>query len=104
MVGGVIVGLTKKADGLTHVNVADCPHHPRHDIRAEGCKHPDECCVYTDAKFSNGKVANLKVGDSFWWQGGKCYWTPQANRRLSDERSRCGVTYDIPMRKIGYSH
>ena len=105
MVGGVIIGLTHKADEI-HVNVADCPHYPKHGIKAEsfeGCPHPDTCCVYTDGKrVSDGSDAPLAVGDSFWWQCGICYWTPAATRRKPDGKD--GVDYDIQLRKIGYSH
>lgn len=104
MVGGVIIGLTKSGD-RTHVNVADCPHYPKHGIKAEsveGCPCPDTCCVYTDAKREDGTEAELKVGDAFWWQGGICYWTPRENRHK--EGGRGGVDYDIRLKKIGYSH
>lgn len=107
MVGGVIIGLTRKPDKI-HVNVADCPHYPKHGIKAEsveGCPHPDTCCVYTDGKrIDDGGEVDLQVGDSFWWQCGRCYWTPKANRHLPDGESKCGVTYDIALTKIGYSH
>jgi len=105
MVGGVIIGLTKTA-ARVHVNVADCPHSPKHGIKAEsveGCPHPDTCCVYTDAKkVHGGEPVDLAVGDSFWWQGGFCYWTPAANRTKPDGRG--GVDYDIKLHKLGYSH
>lgn len=104
MVGGVIIGLTKSAERI-HVNVADCPHYPKHGIKAEsveGCPHPDTCCVYTDGKREDGTNAPLSVGDSFWWQGGICYWTPAANRSKPDGKG--GVDYDIRLKKLGYSH
>ena len=101
MVGGVIIGLTKIGE-RTHVNVADCPHHPKHG-RGDECPRPDTCCVYTDAKrVDSGESVVLAVGDSFWWQCGFCYWTPAANRKKPD--GRCGVDYDIKLRKLGYSH
>lgn len=36
----------------------------------------------------------IEVGDSLWWQAGKCYWTPRVH---PDGRS------DVPLRKIGGS-
>lgn len=101
MVGGVIIGLTRKTDGETHVNVADCPHYPKHG-RGDECPRPDTCCVYTDAKREDGSEAELAIGDSFWWQSGTCYWTPKANRTKPNGRS--GVDYDIRLKKLGYSH
>ena len=107
MVGGVIIGLTWKP-GETHVNVAECPHYPKHGIKAEsveGCPHPDTCCVYTDElNTATGEKVTLAIGDSFWWQSGRCYWTPKANRNLPEGQSECGVTFDIPLKKLGYSH
>lgn len=100
MVGGVIVGLTFGTDRV-HVHVADCPHYPKHG-RGDECPRPDTCCVYTDAKLEGGTSAGLRIGDSFWWQCGICYWTPKENRGKQDGKG--GVDYDIQMKKIGYSH
>lgn len=103
MVGGVVIGLTRQPD-RTHVNVADCPHYPKHG-RGDECPRPDTCCVYTDEKrIDNGEAVRIAIGDSLWWQGGRCYWTPKANRKLPDDESKCGGTYDIAIKKIGYSH
>lgn len=101
MVGGVIIGLTKREDEI-HVNVADCPHYPRHGLGDE-CPRPDTCCVYTDGvRVQDSAPANLQIGDLLWWQGGLCYWTPRANRQLA--KARGGVDYDIKLTKLGYSH
>lgn len=104
MVGGVIIGLTfstRDANKIIHVNVADCPHYPKHG-RGDECPRPDTCCVYTDGKRQDGTDAAMKIGDSFWWQGGRCYWTPKENRKKPDAKG--GVDYDIVLAKIGYSH
>jgi hypothetical protein len=37
----------------------------------------------------------LRIGDSLWWQSGKCYWTPKSDPY--DTR------VDVPLRKLGYS-
>jgi hypothetical protein len=100
MIGGVIIGLTKKP-GVIRVNAADCPHYPKHG-RGDECPRPDTGCVCTDGKRSDGSDAPLAVGDSFWWQSGSCYWTPAANRSKPDGKD--GVDYDIRLRKIVYSH
>ena len=101
MVGGVIIGITKTADRV-HVNVANCPHYPSHG-RGDKCPRPETCCVYTDGKrCDNGTPVELAIGDSFWWQGGNCMWTPAENRGRED--AKCGTDYDIRLKKIGYSH
>lgn len=101
MVGGVVIGLTRSED-RTHVNVANCPHYPKHG-RGDVCPRPDTCCVYTDERrIKDGSRVEIKIGDSFWWQGGRCYWTPKENREKS--KAKCGVDYDIALKKIGYSH
>lgn len=100
MVGGTVIGITRQPD-KSHVNVADCPHYPKH-TRGE-CPRPDTCCVYTDeVSISTGMKVEIRVGDSFWWQAGICYWTPEVNRIKPDGRG--GVDYDIRLTKIGYSH
>lgn len=102
MVGGVVIGVTATEERV-HVHVADCPHYPKHP-RGE-CPRPDTCCVYTDSKrVDTGEPVVIKPGDSFWWQCGYCYWTPEENRLLPDSESKCGVTYDIKLKKLGYSH
>lgn len=101
MVGGVVIGVTRIAGGLTHVNVADCPHYPKHP-RGE-CPRPDTCCVYTDEiKVHGGERVEVRLGDSFWWQSGRCYWTPKENR--GKDGNKCGVDFDIELKKVGYSH
>lgn len=103
MVGGIVVGVSRFLD-KTHVHVADCPHYPRHRIKAEsveGCPRPDSCCVYVEER-SHGQRVEILIGDSFWWQGGFCYWTPRENKRQIG--GRCGIDFDIKLKKIGYSH
>lgn len=64
---------------------------------------PDTCCVYTEeTRTDNGARVEIGIGDSFWWQGGRCYWTPKANRTKPGARG--GVDCDIPLPKIGFSH
>ena len=105
MVGGVVIGVTR-TESAAHVNVADCPHYPKHE-RGQ-CPRPDTCCVYTDeVNCTTGERVFVSPGDSFWWQCGKCYWTPKekiAEQIHAGTDGRCGVDYDIPLTKIGYSH
>lgn len=101
MVGGIVIGISRK-DGRAHVHVADCPHYPKHG-RGDECPRPDTCCVYTDeVKQHGGDKVEIGLGDSFWWQGGSCMWTPKENRGKPDARG--GVDYDIRLTKLGYSH
>lgn len=107
MVGGIIVGLTDLGNKM-HVTVAECPHWPKHCIEERPdqrriCPHPDTCSVYTDGrKIKDGERVSMSIGDSFWWQGGLCMWTPQENTK--HEGGKCGVDYDIELKKVGYSH
>lgn len=50
---------------------------------------PNLCAVFVDPQ---GHV--IAPGDSLWWQGGKCYWTPI---------DRPFGASDIELPKIGYS-
>jgi len=100
MVGGVVVGVQRGPKG-THVHVADCPHYPKHP--RGNCLRPDECSVYTDERrIEDGKPVEINVGDSFWWQSGRCMWTPEANRNRPG--NVCGRDFDIQLTKLGYSH
>ena len=107
MVGGVVIGITRSE--RTHVNVADCPHYPKHG-RGDECPRPDTCCVYVEERITNrnkregplGEKVEISIGDSIWWQSGLCYWIPKENYGRDD--GRCGVDYDIPLPKLGYSH
>lgn len=99
MVGGIVIGLTRLEE-LTHVHVADCPHTPRH--KRGKCPMPDTCCVYTVERREDGSPVAIAVGDSFWWQGDLCYWTPRGEglQPLGGQ----GVHWDIKLRKVGHSH
>lgn len=57
-----------------------------------------KCAVYC-AKDDNS--LRIKPGDSFWWQGGFCMWTPFENKSRPDNKA--GVDYDIRIPKIGFS-
>ncbi len=103
MVGGVVIGITRK-DGPTHLNVADCPHYPKHG-RGDECPRPDTCCVHVDeGSFAKRNRVAIQIGDSVWWQCGYVMWTPKANRKPSGSGQRCGVDFDIRLPKVGYSH
>lgn len=105
MVGGVVTSISRSAE-KTHVTVAECPHYPSHAIkeRPDGrpiCSCPDTCSVYTDEiDQKTGKRVEVAVGDSLWWQSGRCYWTPKANRGKTCDHQhhyscqRAGIDYD----------
>lgn len=52
-------------------------------------RKPNLCAVYVDPQ---GQV--IAPGDTLWWQGGECYWTPMG---------RPFGASDIPLPKIGFS-
>jgi hypothetical protein len=81
MVGGKVIGTTRKGDGTTLLNVAD---------------GFDECAV----RVGGARHREIRVGDEVWWQCRQVMWTPAATRR----GKRQGVDFDIVLPKVGYSH
>lgn len=73
-VGGTVIDIVPVSPSKLWVNTMD-----------RGSLH--HVAVYCDPQ---GEP--IDVGDSLWWQSGKCYWTPR-------DRSR----QDVPLPKIGYS-
>lgn len=61
-VGGKVIEVAHRSDGLKWVNTLD---------------GNQEYAVYVDAKGED-----IKKGDTLWWQGGVCYWTPQDESRV----------------------
>jgi len=55
------------------------------------------------AVVKNEHSLQIEVGDALWWQGDNAYWTPQPNRRTDQAKLKCGVDYDIPIRRTSYS-
>ena len=81
-VGGRVVEVVPVSPSKWWVNTDD------NDRRDQGSL-PHLCAVYVDPQ---GHV--IAPGDSLWWQGGKCYWTPM---------DRPFGAFDIELPKIGYS-
>ncbi len=77
-VGGTIVDIVRRSPERWWINTLD-----RHELPS---------IERTVAVWCNPKGESIDVGDSFWWQGGSCYWTPQ-------DRSR----QDVELPKIGFS-
>ena len=87
MVGGKIIGVVRKTDGTTLVNVQD-----KSDTLAIRVFHGPH---------------NLSVWDSIWWQGNRAMWTPKENAQydVDDPRGgKCGKDWDIQLERRGYSH
>lgn len=87
MVGGVVVGITRKS-GKVHLNLED---------------KGETICVYAEEMAVDHPEikVEIKLGDWVWWQSGFCYWTPGGKYSRS---ANCGVEFDIKIPKIGYSH
>ena len=79
-VGGIIVEILEIAKDKLWINTCDKGEH---------------CAV-----LCNPKENELKIGDSFWWQGDKCYWTPRYT--FKDIRPRLESS-DIELIKLGFS-
>lgn len=78
-VGGKVVEVVRVSPAKAWVNTND----------AKPPRSPNLCAVYVDPEGHD-----IRPGDSLWWQGGVCYWTPQ---------DRPFGAFDIPLRKIGFS-
>lgn len=95
MVGGIVIGLSRGPES-TLVNVKDA--------KSENSSG-DECAVRCiEKRLSDGSPVQIQVGDSIWWQSGKCMWTPKANRKPAGSGQKCGKDFDIMLPKVGYSH
>lgn len=91
MVGGKVIGISVQGDEA----LVTCED--KYNVTSVRCK--------------GGRVREIRLGDSVWWQCGKVYWTP---KEIADEPTcnhahhyscrKPGIEYDIPFRKIGYSH
>lgn len=42
-------------------------------------------------------------GDAVWWQSDKVFWTPRHTKDALED-GKIGVDFDIPLKRIGYSH
>lgn len=78
-VGGRVVEVVQVSPDKWWINTDD----------AKPPRLPNLCAVYV-----NPEGREIKPGDSLWWQGRTCYWTP---------RDRPFGAFDIPLRKIGFS-
>jgi hypothetical protein len=81
-VGGKVTYIKKLHDGDLRVATNE-PQHP-HDIPT---------CVHVA---DTPQTRCIEPGDSFWWQGKVCYWTPKG---AQSERE----TVKIPRKSTSYS-
>lgn len=89
MVGGIVLEVCNHPTERNKIYV-NCGDRPYSKVQ--------ECALYVE----NSKISQqIEIGDSLWWQGGVAYWTPQNNRGKSG--LRCGIDFDIQIRRIGYS-
>lgn len=79
-VGGTIIDIVEVSPSKWWVNTVD-----KSDLMHGG---------RTVAVYCDPQGEPLTVGDTLWWQGGLCFWTPRTH---PDGRS------DVRLRKIGYS-
>lgn len=81
MVGGKVIEVCDiPGRSELWVNCADFP---------SGRRRPDTCSVLMERSADSEQI---QIGDSVWWQCGKCYWTPQDKSRV-----------DVAIRKVGGS-
>jgi hypothetical protein len=90
MVGGDVIGIVRTHDS-TLLNVRD---------RTYG----DTCAVRcVERRRETGEPVAIEVGDKVWWQGQDVMWTSQRFRG-SVSGPGCGITWDIHLPKVGFSH
>lgn len=90
MVGGIIVGFARNGEN-TLVNVRDKTY-------------GDTCALrIVEKRRDTSESIAIQVGDALWWQGDDALWTP-FTMLGSDPGKGCGVTYDIRLPRIGFSH
>ena len=92
MIGGRIIGLARRPDGLATLNVQDQ-------------RYPGDTTVIRvrEQRRDDGRPVSLSLGDTVWWQSRDVMWTPgDAPRPLPADR--CGKDWDVRIPREGYSH
>lgn len=82
-VGGKVVEVVTVTAGKAWVNTDD----------SKPPRRPNFCAVYCDPQGHE-----ILPGDSLWWQGGRCYWTPR-----NGQHGETFGAFDVPLPKIGFS-
>lgn len=86
-VGGIVIDVVSVSDDKLWVNTVE-PSDFRRPLSL------DTIARRAVAVYCDPQGERIEPGDSLWWQGGHCYWTPRVR---PDGRS------DVPLRKIGCS-
>lgn len=90
MVGGTVIGIARGSDD-TLLHVEDRTY------------STDRCSVRcVERRRDNGEPVTISLGDQVWWQSGSVMWTPAAMQ--GHDHTGCGVTWDVQLPKVGYSH
>jgi hypothetical protein len=95
MVGGKVIGITRKPGDSTLVHV-----------RGTRGERNDLCCIRVwERRRRDDSPVEIEIGDSIWWQGRDAMWTPVAIATLpdGDEASGCGTAWDIALPRHGWS-
>ena len=89
MVGGEVIGITRKRGEPTLLNVADMDR-------------PDETLgiKVREWRKANGIKVQIGIGDTVWWQSDLVMWTPQG---APSTPSQQGWTWDVVLPRVGYS-
>lgn len=90
MVGGTVIEVSE-VSGRPEVLFVDC----RDRTYAK-----DTCAIYVER---NQTSERIELGDCVWWQGRHAYWTPQTNRERDEADLGCGIDFDIPLPRVGFS-
>lgn len=82
-VGGKVVEVIAVSPSEVWVNTDD----------SKPPRQPNLCAVYVDPQGHS-----ILPGDSLWWQGRSCYWTPRNN-----QHGETFGAFDLELPKIGFS-
>lgn len=81
MIGGKIIGITRRVDGVTRLTI-------------EGTREKGECSILVmEHRLFNGSSVVLALGDHIWWEGKQAMWTPQAF--FNHGNDGCGRDWDV---------
>lgn len=99
MVGGEVIGVSEwgKRPGQVRVLTSEWIHRKGRDSYRD-----DRNACYVWVEKPEG-ARQIQVGDWLWWQGELAMWTPKEVRERDSDDDRCGVDWDIRLRRHGYS-
>lgn len=88
MVGGRVIGIARnREDTLVHVREV---------------QSTSECSIRViERRQDNQEPVTIRLDDQIWWQSQSAYWTPE---HADLDVGKCGLTWDIALPRIGYSH